>query len=82
MMAEALRQIGEPSSMEAALPFVVERWDRGPPQHGEVVARAASSGLAFACFYSALREHLGALIVLRLGGRVLASSRPLNSEQD
>jgi len=41
---------------------------------GEVVARAASSGLAYACYYACLREHHGQAVSLWQGDLRLAGA--------
>ncbi len=56
------------------LPYRIELWNLQRTEVEKVVARAASAALARAIFVAAQSEHLGRLLVLKRGTKVIEES--------
>ncbi len=57
------------------LPYRIELWNMQRTEIEKVVARASSAALARAIFMAAQSEHLGRLLILKRGSKVLEESR-------
>ncbi len=56
------------------LPYMIELWNLQRTQVEKVVARASSAALARAIFLAARSEHLGRLLILKRGAKVIEES--------
>ena len=76
-MAELRRDVSPRiPALPAHLAYRVELWDGVSDEPEKLLAAAASSGMAYACYYAAVREHVGRVVRLRKAASVLAASKP------
>lgn len=62
------------TASELGLPFHIELCARLGGGVEKVLALCATANIAYAAYYSALREHFGRRVTLRRGEQTLASS--------
>ncbi len=56
------------------LPYVIELWNLQRTEVEKVLARASGAALARAIFVAAKNEHLGRLLILRRGAKMIETS--------
>ncbi|MGA0606962.1 hypothetical protein ACO2Q0_13285 [Phenylobacterium sp. VNQ135] len=64
----------EPRAGEAELPYRLDLWDEAGQEVVQVLAFSSTSGIGYAAYYAAMREHLGRHITLSRDDRVIATS--------